>query len=199
MADVQMCVTVTLPDSMEEDPVAVLSSIVLGALGEGSIPVVYTACTVQGAHKLDGNYRLVPERIAVLGKQLAEMIDEGAARREASPGVPDDLDELRARSQVGRHADGTWKCVKDGVTEPCGVCSGCREVEAEKPTSMPCERCLTPNVPARIVTCRYGCKHTMCETCAFRTEQEAKSEYPPSDWVRATPKGSYPQSPSVTE
>jgi len=30
-----------------------------------------------------------------------------------------------------RLPDGTWKCVKDGVTEPCGDCVGCRSVAAE--------------------------------------------------------------------
>ncbi|MGO8957228.1 MAG: hypothetical protein ACLQFR_07655, partial [Streptosporangiaceae bacterium] len=27
--------------------------------------------------------------------------------------------------------DGTWRCGRDGVTQPCGVCGGCRDVQAE--------------------------------------------------------------------
>lgn len=32
---------------------------------------------------------------------------------------------------ASRLPDGTWSCVKDGVTEPCGECGGCRSVQAE--------------------------------------------------------------------
>ena len=30
--------------------------------------------------------------------------------------------------------DGTWSCVRDGATEPCEDCDGCRSVEAENRT-----------------------------------------------------------------
>ena len=29
-----------------------------------------------------------------------------------------------------RLPDGTWSCVRDGVTEPCGDCGGCRQIAA---------------------------------------------------------------------
>ena len=29
-----------------------------------------------------------------------------------------------------RLPDGTWSCVRDGVTEPCGDCDGCRQIAA---------------------------------------------------------------------
>lgn len=32
---------------------------------------------------------------------------------------------------ASRLPDETWSCVKDGVTEPCGECGGCRSVQAE--------------------------------------------------------------------
>lgn len=32
---------------------------------------------------------------------------------------------------ASRLPDGTWSCVKDGTTEPCGECGGCRSVQAE--------------------------------------------------------------------
>lgn len=36
-----------------------------------------------------------------------------------------------ASEAASRLPDGTWSCVKDGTTEPCGECGGCRSVQAE--------------------------------------------------------------------
>lgn len=31
-----------------------------------------------------------------------------------------------------RMPDGRWSCVREGVTEPCGDCDGCRLIYAER-------------------------------------------------------------------
>jgi hypothetical protein len=30
-----------------------------------------------------------------------------------------------------RTPDGRWSCIRDGVSEPCGDCGGCRQVQAQ--------------------------------------------------------------------
>jgi hypothetical protein len=97
MGDYTLTVVVELPDDLDEGTVNCLSGIVLGALADSDVPVVahYVSSGTASA--------LVMARVASLGVQMAQMIDEGAARREASPGVPDDLDALRARQREAHH------------------------------------------------------------------------------------------------
>lgn len=41
-------------------------------------------------------YAVVTARIATIGEQMAEMIEGARERLAASPGIPDDMDRLRA-------------------------------------------------------------------------------------------------------
>jgi hypothetical protein len=36
-----------------------------------------------------------------------------------------------ARIALSYRPDGSWSCTRDGVTEPCGDCDSCRQVQAE--------------------------------------------------------------------
>ncbi len=79
-------VSVDLPDTMEEDPLFVLASLLHDALENVKVLRVDVTPIEQ--------MRLVPTRIAAIGEQMAEMMD-GAEQRRDEPAQPDPLERLR--------------------------------------------------------------------------------------------------------
>jgi len=53
------------------------------------------------------------------------------------------------RIQRSYRPDGTWSCTREGATEPCGDCDGCRQVQAGTQAGDPIPPGLLVSVDSR--------------------------------------------------